>query len=134
MNLRERSEHIRRALKKSYPNATCALNFSTPFQLLVATILSAQCTDKRVNVVTPSLFKKYPTVAHFVRVSPSELEKDIRSTGFFRQKARWIKQTAQILLNEFKGEVPKTMERMLRLPGVARKTANVVLGTAFHID
>jgi len=128
-----RVQAILRALKKAYPRATCALHFSTPFQLLVATILAAQCTDKRVNRVTPALFKKYPTVAGFARASPTELERNIRSTGFYRQKAKWIKETAQALLSRFKARVPKTMEEMLTLSGVARKTANVVLGTAYGI-
>jgi len=122
-----------KALKRAYPHATCALNFSNPFQLLVATILSAQCTDKRVNLVTPPLFRKYPTPAHFAQVSQSQLENEIRSTGFFHQKARWIRQTARTLLEKFEGRVPKTMEEMLTLPGVARKTANVVLGTGYGI-
>jgi len=122
-----------KALKKVYPEATCALKFSTPFQLLVATILSAQCTDERVNKVTPGLFKKYPTAREFARVPQEVLENEIRSTGFFRNKARNIRFMAQILEEKFGGGVPPKMEDLILLPGVARKTANVVLGTAFGI-
>jgi endonuclease-3 len=129
-----RIRSLQSALKKAYPRAVCALDFSTPFELLIATILAAQCTDKRVNKVTPVLFRKYPTVAHFARASLPELEKDIRSTGFFRQKARWVHQTSQRLLDRFHGKVPRTMEELLTLSGVARKTANVVLGTSLGIN
>lgn len=120
-------------LKKTYPNANCALRFSTPLQLLVATILSAQCTDVRVNAVTKSLFRKYKNAQNFAQATLCKLENEIRSTGFFRQKARWIQQSCKKILEEFNGEVPRSMEALLTLPGVARKTANVVLGTAFNI-
>ena len=118
-------------LKKTYPKADCALAHDTPLQLMVSTILSAQCTDKRVNMVTPALFARYKTARDFALARPSELEKLIRSTGFFRQKARWIKASGEKLVKDFGGQVPGTMEDLLKLPGVARKTANVVLGTAF---
>jgi endonuclease-3 len=116
-----------------YPAATCALRHDNPWQLLVATILSAQCTDKRVNEVTPGLFAKYPTPQDFAAVRPEVLANDIRSTGFFNNKARSIVGAAQKVVNQFGGQVPKTMEEMLTIPGAARKTANVVLGTAYGI-
>lgn len=116
-----------------YPNATCALHHHNPWELLVATILSAQCTDKRVNEVTPGLFAKYPTPADFAAVRPEVLANDIRSTGFFNNKARSIVGAAKKITTEFGGQVPKTMEEMLTIPGAARKTANVVLGTAYGI-
>jgi len=122
-----------KALKAERPKATCALNFKTPFQLLVATILSAQCTDERVNKVTAALFKKYSTPQDFAKVSQVELESEIRSTGFFRNKAKNIRETSKILVEKFNGRVPQNMEDLLSLPGVARKTANVVLGTAFGL-
>ncbi len=118
-------------LDEAYPEARCALEHKNAWQLLVATILSAQCTDKRVNMVTPGLFKKYPTIKDFAAVRPVVLEQDIRSTGFFRNKAKSLIGAAQKILSDFGGRVPQTMEEMLELPGVARKTANVVLGTAF---
>ncbi len=121
-------------LKKTYPNSKCSLNFSTPLQLLVATILSAQCTDDRVNIVTRDLFKKYKSAKDFANVPAEELEKDIQSTGFYRNKAKSIRAMAQSLLDEHHGEVPKTMEQLTSLAGVGRKTANVVLGNAFGID
>jgi endonuclease-3 len=116
-----------------YPAATCALRHDNPWQLLVATILSAQCTDKRVNEVTPGLFAKYPTPQDFAAVRPEVLANDIRSTGFFNNKAKSIVGAAQRVVNQFGGHVPKTMEEMLTIPGAARKTANVVLGTAYGI-
>jgi endonuclease-3 len=116
-----------------YPGATCALRHEGPWQLLVATILSAQCTDKRVNEVTPGLFRKYPTPRDFAAVRPEALAEDIRSTGFFNNKAKSVVGAAKRLVAEFGGEVPRTMEEMLTIPGVARKTANVVLGTAYGI-
>jgi endonuclease-3 len=116
-----------------YPAATCALHHRDPWELLVATILSAQCTDKRVNEVTPALFAKYPTPADFAAVRPEVLAGDIRSTGFFNNKARSIVGAARKVVSEFGGNVPKTMQEMLTIPGVARKTANVVLGTAYGI-
>ena len=120
-------------LDELYPGATCALRHRNAWQLLVATILSAQCTDERVNKVTPALFKKYPTVKDFAAVSQEELAADIRSTGFFNNKAKSIRGAARMIVSDYRGRVPKTMEELLTLPGVARKTANVVLGTAFNI-
>ena len=126
-----RVKQILRRLDKLYPAAHCALWHSDPWQLLVATILSAQCTDERVNKVTPELFLKYPSVYALAAVQPQELEPVIHSTGFFRNKARSIVGAARKVVSEFGGRVPETMEEILTLPGVARKTANVVLGTAF---
>jgi len=122
-----------RALKQTYPKVECALNHENPLQLLVATILSAQCTDARVNLVTPSLFKKYPDADAFAKASPADLETLIRSTGFYRNKAKSILGMARLLVQKYGGVVPRTMEELLELPGVARKTANVVLGTAYRI-
>jgi len=116
-----------------YPGATCALTHDGPWQLLVATILAAQCTDKRVNEVTPGLFRKYPTPHDFAAVRPEVLAQDIHSTGFFNNKAKSIVGAAQRVVSAFGGEVPRTMEEMLTIPGAARKTANVVLGTAYGI-
>lgn len=121
-------------LHKLYPDATCSLNFSNPLELLIATQLSAQCTDVRVNIVTEKLFQKYRTVEDFATVSQEELEQDIRSTGFYHNKAKNIRATAQRIITEFGGEVPHTMPELLSLAGVARKTANVVLGYAFGIE
>ncbi len=126
-------QEILRILDETYPDAKCALDHKTPWELLVATILSAQCTDKRVNMVTPGLFRKYPTVKDFAAVSQEELAEDIRSTGFFNNKAKSLIGAAKTILNEFHGKVPRTMEELLRVPGAARKTANVVLGTAYGI-
>jgi endonuclease-3 len=120
-------------LRKAYPDAVCALDHESPLQLLVATILSAQCTDARVNKVTPGLFARYPGVSDLASAERSELEEIIRSTGFFRNKAKSIQGAAAKIVADFRGEVPRTMEELLALPGVARKTANVVLGTAFRI-
>ena len=120
-------------LEKAYPDAKCALKHTNPFQLLVATILSAQCTDQRVNMVTPELFKKYPTPQDFAALRPEILEAEIRSTGFYRNKTKSILGASQKIVKEFGGKVPRTMEELLTLPGVARKTANVVLGTAFGV-
>jgi endonuclease-3 len=120
-------------LDAAYPDVTCALQHKDPFQLLVATILSAQCTDVRVNQVTPSLFQKYPRPADFAYANPRELEQEIRSTGFFRNKTKSLIGAGKKIHEEFGDDVPKTMEEMLTLPGVARKTANVVLGTAYGI-
>lgn len=116
-----------------FPNVTCALNHSNAWELLVATILSAQCTDVRVNKVTPSLFKKYPTIQDFAAVKPEVLAEDIRSTGFFNNKAKSVTGAAATILRDFGGEVPRTMESLLTVPGAARKTSNVVLGTAYGI-
>ena len=116
-----------------YPNATCALHHSNAWELLVATILSAQCTDKRVNMVTPGLFRKYPTIQDFAAAKQEELAQDIRSTGFFNNKAKSVIGAARKILSDFGGEVPREIELLLTVPGAARKTANVVLGTAFGI-
>jgi len=129
----ERLQKIFSALDQLFPQAQCALRHENAFQLLVATILSAQCTDERVNKVTPGLFQKYPTPQDFAALSQPVLEQEIRSTGFFRNKAKNIIGTAKKLVADFGGKVPRTMEEMLTLPGVARKTANVVLGTAYGI-
>ena len=120
-------------LDEAYPNATCELKHETAFQLLIATILSAQCTDVRVNQVTETLFKKYPNPKAFAYATPSELEQDIRPTGFFRNKTKSVMGASKAIIERFGGEVPRTMEEILTLPGVARKTANVVLGTAYGI-
>jgi len=119
-------------LQATYPDAHCALNFTTPLELLIATILSAQCTDVRVNSVTPRLFQKYRTAADYVAAAPEELAKDIQSTGFYRQKAHTIQRCCAVLLQQHNGAVPDTMAALVQLPGVGRKTANVVLGNAFH--
>jgi endonuclease-3 len=116
-----------------YPDARCALEHRSPWELLVATILSAQCTDKRVNLVTPGLFAKYPTPRDFASVRPEVLANDIRSTGFFNNKAKSIVGAAKKVVSEFSGQVPRTLEELLTIPGAARKTANVVLGTAYGI-
>jgi endonuclease-3 len=124
---------ILRKLDEAYPNATCELNHKNAFQLLIATILSAQCTDVRVNQVTETLFGKYPDAKAFAHATPSELEREIRPTGFFRNKTKSIMGASEGILQNFGGEVPQSMEAILTLPGVARKTANVVLGTAYGI-
>jgi endonuclease-3 len=131
--LKKRTREIIRKLKRAYPGAKCSLNHSNAFELLIATILSAQCTDDRVNIVTADLFRKYRKPEDYLKVSPRELEKDIQSTGFFRNKTKSIQGTAKMLTETYSGEVPKRMEELLELPGVARKTANVVLGNAFDI-
>ena len=120
-------------LKRAYPEAECALRHVNPLQLLIATILSAQCTDKRVNLVTPELFRKYPSAEAFARASLTTLERMIHSTGFFRNKAKNIREACRRLVKDHHGRVPQSMEELLQLPGVARKTANVVLGTAFGV-
>ena len=120
-------------LRQLYPDAKCSLNFSTPLELLVATQLSAQCTDERVNIVTQTLFVKYGSVEKYATVSQEEFEQDIKSTGFYRNKAKNIRAAAQRIITDFGGEVPRTMEELTTLPGVARKTANVVLSNAFGI-
>jgi endonuclease-3 len=130
---KKRTAEIIKRLKKAYPDAHCALNHSNAFELLIATILSAQCTDERVNIVTADLFRKYRGPADYLTVDQSELEKDIHSTGFFRNKSKSIQGACRLLIDEFDGEIPQTMEEILTLPGVARKTANVVLGNAFGI-
>ena len=130
---RRRWNAIIERLDVMYPQAQCALIHRNPWELLVATILSAQCTDKRVNEVTPGLFRKYPTPRDFAAVKPEVLAQDIRSTGFFNNKAKSIVGAARKIVNEFGGKVPRTMDEMLSIPGAARKTANVVLGTAYGI-
>lgn len=134
MTKAERARQLVKAFPKVYPNAHCELEFKTPLQLLVATILSAQCTDKRVNLVTPALFARYRSAADFARAKPTELEKAIQSTGFFRNKARSIRAAAAAIESEHEGNVPRTMTGLHALPGVGRKTANVVLGNAFNIN
>ncbi len=128
-----RLKKILAGLDRMYPNVKCALNYSNAWELLVATILSAQCTDKRVNEVTPGLFRKYPTVRDFAAARQEELAQDIRSTGFFNNKAKSLIGAARKIVTDFGGEVPRQMDQLLSVPGVARKTANVVLGTAFGI-
>lgn len=128
-----RVDVILQALDGMFPSATCALHHETPWQLLVATILSAQCTDERVNKVTPGLFAKYPTLDDFAAVNQDVLANDIRSTGFFNNKAKSLIGAAKKILSDFNGEVPRTMDELLTIPGAARKTANVVLGTAYGI-
>lgn len=125
--------HVFEMLRKEYPDAKIALSYRNPLELLVATILSAQCTDERVNKVTISLFKKYPTLESYARASLPELEEAIRSAGFFRNKARNIKACCELILNKFGGRIPQTMDELITLPGVARKTANIVLSNAFAI-
>ena len=120
-------------LDEAYPDATCELKHENPFQLLVSTILSAQCTDVRVNEVTATLYKKYPDAKALAYANPAELEQEIRPTGFFRNKTKSVMGASKALVEKFKGEVPRTMEEILTLPGVARKTGNVVLGTAYGI-
>ncbi|MFN7928658.1 MAG: endonuclease III [Blastocatellia bacterium] len=129
----KKMSQILRLLKKTYPDAHCALHHTTALELLIATILSAQCTDERVNIVTADLFRKYRSAEDFVNAPREELEYDLRSINFFRNKAKSIQGSCQLILEEFDGQVPQTMEELLRLPGVARKTANVVLGNAFGI-
>lgn len=129
----KRTDEIIKRLKKEYPDAHCALNHTNAFELLVATILSAQCTDDRVNIVTATLFRKYRTPQDYVNVSQEELADDLKSINFFNNKTKSIQNTAQKIVENFGGEVPQTMDELLTLNGVARKTANVVLGNAFGI-
>ncbi len=129
----ERVAAILAELRRLYPDVVCALNHKSAWELTVATILSAQCTDVRVNLVTPALFKAFPTPKAMAAASLPELEELVKTTGFFRNKAKSIKGAARVVVEEFKGKVPQTMEEMLRLPGVARKTANVVLGSWYGI-
>jgi len=131
--LKRRTTRIFDILKRTYPDAHCALHFSTPLELLIATILSAQCTDERVNQVTPALFARCPDAAALASISQAELEKMIHSTGFYRAKARSLRSCAASLVADHQGDVPRTMEALHRLAGVGRKTANVVLGNAFHL-
>jgi len=134
MTARERVAQLVKVFPKVYPDAHTELNFKTPLELLIATILSAQCTDKRVNLVTPALFKKYPTAADYANALPAEIEKMIRSTGFFRNKTKSIRAATSAIVEKHNGKVPDTMAELRELPGVGRKTANVVLGNAFHKD
>ncbi|MBA3650853.1 MAG: endonuclease III [Chthoniobacterales bacterium] len=134
MTRSERTRELVHVLPKVYPDAHCELDFKTPLQLLIATILSAQCTDKRVNLVTPALFKRYRSAVAFATASPAELEKAIQSTGFFRNKARSIRAAGAAIEEQHGGKVPQTMAELHALPGVGRKTANVVLGNAFQKD
>jgi len=129
----EQVEAITAELRRLYPDAKCTLNFSNPLELLIATELAAQCTDERVNIVTEKLFRKYRTVEDYANASQEELEQDIKSTGFYRNKAKNIRAACQRIISVYGGEVPRTMPDLLTLPGVARKTANVVLGNAFGI-
>ena len=131
---RTRAGKILDTLERAYPDARIALDFKTPLQLLIATILSAQCTDERVNMVTPGLFKTYPTAQALARARPAKLEKEIKSTGFFRAKTRSLLGMAQGLVERHGGEVPRNREALVELPGVGLKTANVVLGNAFGVD
>src|SRR5437879_681426 len=130
---KQRTEQIIKLLKRAHPDAHCALNHSNAFELLIATILSAQCTDERVNIVTADLFRKYRKPEDYLKVSATELQQDIRTTGFFRNKTKSIQGACKMLVEEFGGEVPRSMEELLKLPGVARKTANVVLGVAYGV-
>ena len=130
---KKRSQEILILLKRMYPDATCSLDYETTVQLLVATILSAQCTDERVNKVTPALFERFPDAPALAAANREELENLIRSTGFYRNKAKNIQGACQLIVSEFDGQVPKQMEQLLKLPGVARKTANVVLAHGYGI-
>jgi endonuclease-3 len=131
--LKERAREIIKLLKRRHPDAHCALNHSSAFELLIATILSAQCTDERVNIVTADLFRKYRRPEDYLKVPAVELQQDVRTTGFFRNKTKSIQGACKMLVEEFGSEVPQTMDELLTLPGVARKTANVVLGVAYDI-
>jgi endonuclease-3 len=131
--IKNRARRIERGLAKLYPEAHCALHFNNPLQLLIATILSAQCTDVRVNMVTPALFARYPDAQAFADADIAELEKAIQSTGFFRNKAKSIQACCKILVEKYGGKVPGTMEELVPLPGIGRKTANVILGNAFDV-
>jgi endonuclease-3 len=131
--LKKRVREVIRRLKRAYPDARTSLNHTNAFELLIATILSAQCTDERVNIVTADLFRKYRKPEDYLKVPARELEKDIQSTGFFRNKTKSIQGTSKVLIEEYGGDVPHTMDELLELPGVARKTANVVLGNAFGV-
>jgi endonuclease-3 len=131
---KEIASNLLNELYKYHPNPHCELNYTNPFELLIATILSAQCTDIRVNIVTENLFKKYPSPRHFAEADIFELEQDVKPTGFFRSKAKSIQETSRRIIEVYDGEVPRTMDDLLTLRGAARKTANVVLGNAFNIN
>jgi endonuclease III len=130
---KQRTRKIISLLRKEYPDVQCSLNFSSPLELTIATILAAQCTDERVNLVTAELFRKYPNPEDYMKVPVTELEQDIRSTGFFRNKAKSIQGACKLIVEKFGGQVPQNFNDLLTLPGVARKTANVVMGNAFGI-
>ncbi|MGH2484788.1 MAG: endonuclease III domain-containing protein, partial [Ktedonobacterales bacterium] len=130
---RQRARSIVAALRAAYPDAKCSLDFTTPLELLVATILSAQCTDERVNLVTKHLFQKYRSAADYAGAAPEELEQDVKQTGFYRNKAKHIRAAGAVMVERYGGDVPHTMDELITLPGVARKTANVVLGNAYGI-
>ena len=129
----QRARDIVTHLRATYPDAKCSLDFTTPLELLVATILSAQCTDERVNAVTKQLFQKYRSAADYANADPEELEQDIKQTGFYRNKAKHLRAAGQMLVERYHGEVPRAMEELIALPGVARKTANVVMGNAYGV-
>ena len=131
--VRTRARRIVRLLAKMYPDAHCALNHENPLQLLIATILSAQCTDVRVNMVTPGLFARFPDARAFATADRPELETAIQSTGFFRNKARNIQECCKLLVSQYNGQVPRTLEQLVKLPGIGRKTANVILGNAYDV-
>ena len=130
---KQRTKKIISRLRKRYPDARCSLNYSTPLELLIATILAAQCTDERVNIVTADLFRKYRKAEDYLKVPITELEQDIRSTGFYHNKAKSIQGACKLIVEKFNGEVPQNFDDLLTLPGVARKTANVVMGNAYGI-
>jgi endonuclease-3 len=130
---KQRAEEINRILERTYPEAKCSLNFRNPFELLVATILSAQCTDERVNIVTPALFKRAPTPQKMAKIDDAELEDLIRTTGFYRNKSKSLKGMSAAVVEQHGGKVPGSMEELRKLPGVGRKTANVVLGNCFDV-
>ena len=132
-NAGNRAAAVVRLLRRQYPDATCSLDFHTPLELLVATILSAQCTDERVNIVTRDLFRKYRSAADYAHAPIAELEKDIQSTGFYRNKAKSIRNCCRLLVQQYNGQVPQKIDQLVELPGIGRKTANVILGTAFGI-
>ncbi len=131
--VKRHAARVTRQLRRHYPDATCALDFRNPLELLVATILSAQCTDERVNLVTKELFEKYRSAADYARAPQTRLEHDIKSTGFFRNKAKSLRACCQVLMERYGGELPRDIDALVELPGIGRKTANVVLGTAFGV-
>jgi endonuclease III len=132
-NTKSKAQAILKLLVEQYPRAHCTLDFANPLELLVATVLSAQCTDERVNLVTPAVFKKYPTATDYAAAPLGDLEEAFHSTGFFRQKAKSIQQICQVLVEKFDGQIPASLEELVKLPGIGRKTANVILGNVFHI-
>ena len=125
-------EKVLQILKRTYPEAKCSLDYKDTWQLLVAVILSAQCTDKRVNLITPTFFKKYPTIEHIAKAPREAIEESIKSAGYYHSKAKAIQESAEKILEEYKGQVPQIMQELLSLPGVGRKTANVILGVVFQ--